>query len=309
MIRGLMTRRARPSLVWVLMTVLVGTLPIVRNRAVWKNFRKPHCIKSRRPLSSPLLIVSLNNNYAFVLPRIRSKELHLMVNPSRALVSVGIGLAVLIGSSGGATVPFTEDFTSGAANWGDNSGANLLSHTTTGGPDGGAYATTSKSVENLGGQSAVLFRAQDEFNSSGHALEGNWIAQNVGQFSAYVRHNAPQPLSYFARFSGPGNFPGGTAVKFAPVLPNTWTQLTFDIRADNPEFVTFEGSSFNTVFSNVGHVQLGVSVPASLNANTTAFAFDIDKASITPAIPEPTTLFSTFLAAMALISWRRTRIS
>ena len=154
----------------------------------------------------------------------------------------------------------------------------------------------------------MLFRAQDEFNSSGHALEGNWVAQNVGQFSTYVRHNAPQPLSFFTRFSGPGNFPGGTAVKFAPVLPNTWTQLTFDIRADNPEFVTFEGSSFNTVFSNVGHVQVGVSVPAPLNANSTAFAFDIDKVSIAPAVPEPATFAAVFIAGMALVGVRRTRI-
>ena len=217
-------------------------------------------------------------------------------------------MAVLIGSSHGAAVPFTEDFTTGAANWGDNSGVSLLTHTAAGGPDGGAYASTSKSLENLGGQSAVLFRAQDEFNSSGHALEGNWVAQNVGQFSTYVRHNAPQPLSYFTRFSGPGNFPGGTAVKFVPVLPNTWTLLTFDIRANNPEFVTFEGSSFNTVFSNVGHVQVGVSVPAALNTNTTAFTFDIDKASIIQAVPEPTTFAIGFLAGLALLGVRRTRV-
>jgi hypothetical protein len=237
------------------------------------------------------------------------KELQLMVNPARGIVSIGIGLALLIGSSRGATVPFTEDFTSGVANWGDNSGVTLLTHTASGGPDGGAYASTSKSLLNLGGQSAVLFRAQDEFNSSGHALEGNWVAQNVGQFSAYVRHNAPQPLSFFTRFSGPGNFPGGTAVKFAPVLPNTWTQLTFDIRVDNPEFVTFEGSTFNTVFSNVGHVQVGVSVPASLNTNSTAFAFDIDKVSITGAVPEPTTIASVLFAGIALMILRRTRVN
>jgi hypothetical protein len=217
-------------------------------------------------------------------------------------------MVVLIGSSRGATVPFTEEFTSGSANWGDNSGVNLLTHTAAGGPDGGAYASTSKSLQDLGDQSIVLFRAQDEFNSSGHALEGNWVAQNVGQFSTYVRHNAPQPLSFFTRFSGPGNFPGGTAVKFVPVLPNTWTQLTFDIRANNPEFVTFEGSSFNTVFSNVGHVQVGVSVPASLNANSTAFAFDIDKVSIIQAVPEPTTLAAAFLAGLALLGVRRARI-
>jgi hypothetical protein len=151
----------------------------------------------------------------------------------------------------------------------------------------------------------VLFRAQDEFNSSGRAFEGNWIAQGVGRFSAFVRHNAPLPLSYFARFSAPANFPGGTAVKFAPVPPNTWTQLNFDIRATNPEFVTFEGTSFGAVFSNIGHIQLGVSGPAALANNPTVFTFDIDKASIAMLVPEPATTIALVIAGATLLCGRR----
>jgi hypothetical protein len=217
-----------------------------------------------------------------------------------AFYMFGVGQAVC-----GAVVPFTEDFTAGPSNWADNTSLSLLTHVATGGPDGGAFASTGKSFTGLGGMSVVLFRAQDEFNSSNHAFEGNWINQGVGRFSALVRHNAPLPLSYFARFSGPGNSPGGTAVKFAPVVPNTWTQLNFDIRADNPEFVTFEGSNFNTVFSNVGHVQLGVSAPAALTADATVFTFDIDKASIAMVVPEPTTLIAIIIAGAALASSRR----
>jgi hypothetical protein len=217
-----------------------------------------------------------------------------------AFCVLGIGQAVI-----GAVVPFSEDFTTGPANWADNTALTLLDHVATGGSDGGAYASTAKSFNGLGGTSVVLFRAQDEFNSSNHAFEGNWVNQGVGQFSALVRHNAPLPLSYFARFSGPANFPGGTAVKFAPVAPNTWTRLTFDIRANNPEFVTFEGSNFNTVFSNVGHVQLGVSAPAALGTNANVFKFDIDKASIAMVVPEPTTLVAMFIAGTALVFVRR----
>jgi hypothetical protein len=205
-----------------------------------------------------------------------------------------------------AVVPVTEDFTANVANWADSTAMNLLNHVTSGGPDGGAYASMSRSLMGLGGTSSVLFRAQDELNSSSHAFEGNWLTDGVGRFSALVRHNAPQPLSYFTRFSSPANFPGGTAVKFAPVPPNTWAQLTFDIRADNPEFVTFEGSNFNTVFSNIGHVQLGVSVPAALNDNTTAFTFDIDKASLA-AIPEPATLLGSVIASISIAGGLRRR--
>jgi hypothetical protein len=219
-----------------------------------------------------------------------------------------IGAVVVARTGLGAAVPFTEDFAADASNWGDNSALNLLTHVASGGPDGGSYATTSQSLLDLADRSIVLFRAQDEFNSSNHAFEGNWVAQNIGQFSAFVRHNAPLPLSFFTRFSAPNNFPGGTAVKFAPVLPNTWTELNFDINANNPEFVTYEGSNFNTVFSNVGHIQLGVSVPAALAANPTAFTFDIDKASIERAIPEPSTVIALIMVGAACLASRACRL-
>ncbi len=200
-----------------------------------------------------------------------------------------------------ATVPFTEDFTTNVYNWADNSAMNLLNYVASGGPDGGSYASASTA---LAGTSMVLFRAQDEFNSSGHALEGNWIADGVGEFSAFVRHNAPVPLTYFGRFSGPANSPGGTAIKFAPLLPGAWTQLKFNISPANPEFVTFESSSFSTVFSNVGHVQLGVNVPAALAGNMTQYTFDIDKATIAAQVPEPSALIAFVVAGMHLAFWR-----
>jgi hypothetical protein len=200
-----------------------------------------------------------------------------------------------------ATVPFTEDFTSSASNWADNSAMNLLNYVASGGPDSGSYASASTA---LAGTSMVLFRAQDEFNSSGHALEGNWIADGAGEFSAFVRHNAPVPLNYFARFSDTDNFPGGTAVKFSPVMPGTWTPLKFAINPGNPEFVTFEGTSFATVFSNVGHVQLGVNVPAALAGGSTQFTFDLDKASLAAQVPEPTALVAFAVAGTCLMCWR-----
>ncbi|MGD9633778.1 MAG: hypothetical protein AB7U97_10920, partial [Pirellulales bacterium] len=159
------------------------------------------------------------------------------------------------------SVPTIENFNVDAANWADNSGLALLNHVASGGADGSAYASADYAFSSgggAGGTSAVVFRAQDEFNSSGNAFVGNWVADKITKLTVQVRHNAPQPLNYFGRFSGPGNFPGGTAIQFAPVLPNTWTTLTFNITPSSPQFVTFEGTSFNSVFSNIGHIQLGV---------------------------------------------------
>jgi hypothetical protein len=136
-----------------------------------------------------------------------------------------------------------------------------------------------------GGTSAVLFRANDEFNASGGALVGNWDAFDVRELSADVWHNAPLPLSFFARASGPLNFPGAVAVAFAPVPPNQWTTIHFDVSPNSPQIVSFEGANYAAVFSNVGHVSLGVNIPAALASDPTLYSFGLDNVSI--AVPEP----------------------
>ncbi len=204
-------------------------------------------------------------------------------------------------------MPTVETFDADVANWADNSGLALLTQVASGGPNGSGYAATDFALSGgggAGGSSAVLFRAQDEFNSSGNAFVGNWVADGITNLTVEVRHNAPEPLTYFARFSSPGNFPGGTAIAFAPVQPNVWTKLSFEISPSSPQFVTFEGSDFNTVFSNVGHIQLGVSIPASLASDTTLYTFGLDDVV---AVPEPTSaVLLAAVVALGLLPRRRT---
>ena len=202
------------------------------------------------------------------------------------------------------TVPFTEEFASSSSNWYNAAGTAPLGHQTTGGPDGSGFAAgTFNFANSTAGNSTVLFRGQDEFGSSGGAFIGNWIADGVTGFSAWVRHNAPTPLTFFTRFSSPFNFPGAVAVNFAPVFPNAWTQITIPIDPSNPQFVTFEGTDFNTVFGNVGHVQLGVSVPEALAGQDATYAFDLDKVTI---VPEPASLALLGLGACSMI-FRRSK--
>lgn len=180
--------------------------------------------------------------------------------------------------------PFTEDFNDNSANWFNATLTGPLGWSGSGGPDGGAFAFGAFNFENsLLNDTPALLRAQDEFGSSGGAFVGDWIDDGVTLFSAQVRHDAPVPLNFFTRFSGPFNFPGAVAVEFAPVAPNTWTEISFAIDALNPQFVTFEGSDFDTVFGNIGHVQIGVTVPSSLAGVDADFTFSVDKASIVPA--------------------------
>lgn len=196
-----------------------------------------------------------------------------------------------------ASPPFTEDFVADTALWGDNT-SGPLTYVASGGPDGSGYASTSYAFSdpNSAGDSVVLYRGQDEFGSSGGAFEGNWVTDGVRRVTAQVRHNAFSPMSYFMRASGPGNFPGAIAIQFAPVFPNVWTEISFDLSPSSPQLVSFEGNDWNTVFSNIGHLQIGVDVPAGLAGNPTPFTFEIDQISI--AIPEPSTMC---LAGMTLI--------
>jgi len=186
-------------------------------------------------------------------------------------------------TAGAIVVPFTEDFDTDSANWFNAAETGPVDWSAVGGPDGGAYATTGFNFQfsNLADRPA-LFRGHDALNSSGDGFVGDWITSGVTEFSFTVRHDAPLPLPFFARFA-PNFAPGANAVAFAPVLPNVWTTITVPI---NPgAFFIYEGTDFASTFSNVGRVQIGIEVPAGLNGLDQLVTFDLDKPTIVPAPP------------------------
>ena len=216
-----------------------------------------------------------------------------------------VGL-VLVAAAGvqAAVVPFTEDFTAGSANWKfDPAGLTDSTWVPAGGPDASAYISQDFNFLNSGsGDTPAFFRAQDDFDSSGDAFVGDWISQGVTQFSMWVRHNAPEPVTFFTRFATPGNFPGADAVEFVPVAPNTWTLITFEISAAATNIV-YEGpaSTFESVFGDVGNVQIGAFVSDTMAGIDQTYTFDLDQASI---VPEPATLS---LMGLVLLGFLRRR--
>ena len=188
-----------------------------------------------------------------------------------------------------ATVPFTENFASDSG-WLDATGSPGLDFVASGGQDFGGFVSTTINFEPfaLGDQGPVLFRGPG--SASGGAFAGDWITEGIGELTAWVRHGSTVPLNFFARLARPFNFPGAIGVQFAPVIgipgPAGWTQLSFAIDPSNPQFVSFEGQSFEAVFSNVGIVQLGVSVPEGLAGIDYDVLVELDTVGIAAATPE-----------------------
>ncbi len=202
-----------------------------------------------------------------------------------------------------ASLPIEENFDTDAANWFNAGGFGPATYNATGGSDGGGYISEVLDLStSMAADTPALFRAQDEFGSSGNAFVGNYLTNGATELTAFIRHNAPAPINMFTRFSGPGNFPGAVSVDFVPVFPNVWTQVSFPIDPSSPQFVTFEGMDFNSVFGLIGHIQIGPSITAGVAGLPAQVTFDLDQVRL---VPEPTTGVLVLLAGVALIRRRR----
>jgi len=219
--------------------------------------------------------------------------------------------AAATASAGVPVVPFTEDFDTGAADWRQADAVTDLAWNPAGGPDGGSFASGDFNfVATPPDADVAILRAQDEFGtngSSGGAFVGNYLSSGVTQYSMSIRHNAPVPLTFFPRFATPDNAPAVSIIEFAPVVPGVWTEINFDIAFGLPN-VFNEGppteAFFDGVFSDIGHVQIGLRTPAALAGQDVTYTFDVDKVTIAP---EPTTGVLLGLAAVGLLGRRRRR--
>lgn len=214
--------------------------------------------------------------------------------------------AALVGAAVAApafalTAPYTETFSSPAANWSSAATFTPLTYFPAGGPDASGYASRSVSfATNPAGDIPLIFRGQSNFGSSGGNFWGDWTNGAVTTFSFSVRHDAPTPVSFFARFT-PGAT-GAVALVSPPVQPNTWATFTVAIDPSTPFIYEGPGVTFATTFSNVNRVQVGVMVDAAIAGQAGPYTFDIDNVSIVPAPGA-----GAALAGLGLVAMRRRR--
>lgn len=221
----------------------------------------------------------------------------------------GLFVAIVCGQAMAATVPFEEPFVSDSAGWLNAPGTLPLDWVASGGSDTAGYSQTTFNFVNTAetgpmDQGPVIFRGGP--GASGSAFVGDWLTEGVTAFSFYVRHDAAAPLNVFARLASPIGFPGAIGVDFTPALPNVWTQITIPIVDSLPPFVSYEGSNFNTVFSNIGDIRIGVNAPAGVAGVDTDVTFDLDQVSI---VPEPASMILLAGGALAFVMRRRRTIA
>ena len=209
----------------------------------------------------------------------------------RSLVLATLGGLGICAPAFGAVNPFTETFSSSAANWSSAAALPPLTFPASGGPDGSAFGSTPFSfTAGSSGNPIAIFRAQDTFNSSGSAFVGDWFAAGISTMSFSVRHNAPFPLQFFGRFLAVGQVTGAAySFPSSLVAPNTWTTLSVPINNFADPNWTPEGppSILTSTFTNLGKIQIGVWGDANTAAQNGPFTFDIDNASVTPTPGAP----------------------
>ena len=224
---------------------------------------------------------------------------------ARVLMLCSLVGSLLSSSASAVTVPFEESFSVNASNWKNTAYGNPI-YVASGGSDGGGYIRHTFAFSSSSSTTPVLFRGHDEFNASGGAFVGNWIADGATKVKAKVRHNFPQPTTFFARFADPAFFPGAIGIDFAPVFPNVWSEIEFGIYNGNPQFIEFEGSDFHTIFSNIGKVQFGVSEPAAFANDPTLYTYELDQVLV---VPEPASLAIVLGLAVCGLLQRRRRLA
>lgn len=220
---------------------------------------------------------------------------------SAAALSLSAGA---IASAGTVIGPYTETFDADAANWTNFNSSATLDWFSSGGPDDSAYASGTYNLENASGFfPPVVLRAQSDSNASDGAFVGNWIESGVIGFGFDIRHDLSEALTITGRFATPMNNPGAATESAITVEPNTWTTVTFDLTPDSPDIISFGSGDYQSIFSNIGNIQIGFNVPQGLAGQDIPVRFDIDNAGI--IIPTPGTLALLGLAPLACVRRRR----
>jgi len=197
-----------------------------------------------------------------------------------AVTAVGLSSA-----AHSAILGFNESFATGSSSWRNSNGAADLAWSSSGGPGGSSYAssTFNLAATTVGGFPPTVIRAHASYGSSGGGYVGNWIAEGANRVTFMFRHDLAEAVTLTGRFATPTNAPGASVVSSTVILPNAWTLVSLDLREGSPDIISLGGGTYQSIFSNIGNMQFGFTVPASLAGQNIDGRFDIADFNIVPA--------------------------
>jgi len=241
-----------------------------------------------------------------------------VLNATRRLVLLVPAIGLAAGSAAPAstlTVPYTETFATGDANWkiGNNTAPSWVE---SGGPGDSSYISQLLLVSGGAFSGPTIFRGEESFGFSNDKFVGDWLAKGVGSFSVAVRHSAQAPIQFQVRFAPvTSNSPGASTVNHEVPSGAGWTTITVPIQDSASVFQAYSqvtppnAEVFGDIFSNLGRIQIGLAAmnqqAAGINGGT--FTFDLAAPSIAP-VPEPGTWAALAAAATAAFVVRLRRL-
>ncbi len=201
------------------------------------------------------------------------------------VASAIVAPAVVTSAASADILGFNESFVANSASWRNSNGATDLAWYATGGPKGMSYAssTFNLSTTTVGGFPPTVIRAHASYGSSAGGYVGNWIAEGATGVTFRFRHDLTEAVTVTGRFATPTNAPGASAIANTIVLPNTWTLITFDLREGSPDIISLGGGTYQAIFSNIGNMQFGFTVPTALAGQNIDGHFDITDFNVVPA--------------------------
>jgi hypothetical protein len=218
----------------------------------------------------------------------------------RALLLLCLALFTATPRATALIVPFTEDFTSGASNWLNGSSA-APTWSATGGVDDGGYISAPGAIS-AGGFGTIVFRGNAAVDASGDAFVGNWLTGGVSTFSAFVRHDAPVALNFYARLDA-GSGRAASSVDFS-VPVGSWYQLSIPITEASFQSYGAAGTgtaAFNSVFSSILNVQFALSSTQDPSTAGQTYNVSLDRVAI---VPEPSIAALGLLALLGFLASR-----
>jgi hypothetical protein len=221
------------------------------------------------------------------------------------------GVLVYLGCLGAvhavSVLPFTENFEVSSSSW-LNGSSQVPVYSAGDGVGGGGSIFTSGTID-TSGFGPIIFRGNNAAGASAGAFVGNWIATGVTEFRAYVWHDAPVALNFYARFDKGA----GSAASSNPVLvaPTTWTLLNIPIvnslGTSGQIFQSYGAAGpggFNSIFSDIKNIQIALGAVQDPSTHGQMYTVGLDSVSI---LPEPSTAWLLALGFLTKIFRRRGR--